>query len=420
MGGRLARVSLLVPAGEAEVLNIFALEFLFFFLFASASIGRRADWLAIGPIVIYPYNPSFIARQPAAYIRLHPVIIAHWLGRILSPSFLSSRHRNPPFPNPFGSGHSPASRQFPIPVSTMTLLAVFQLLSTAFVVYISSLVFYRLFLHPLSSHPGPFLAKITDWYSVYHAYLGDRHLALYRAHEKYGPVVRFAPNLISFNSASSLKAIYGHSPLSRSLQKSEFYKAFPAVKGVHNTHNAISKVEHGRKRRVLSAAFSEAAMKSVEDLVLNNINIFLQNIRESLAGAGKAVDMGDMFSWLTFDVMGELCFGKSFGMLTEEGTRFVTDLISQAAHNHYIVCSPPSPLLSCLTGPTDPRPVNASIEWKLPPSRDAQAQSHSLPDNLPRPLAFHQALSRLCRRADEAWPRVQEGLFLLPARRQGS
>lgn len=84
-------------------------------------------------------------------------------------------------------------------------------------------------------------------------------------------------------------------------------------------------------------------MKSVEDLVLNNINIFLQNIQESLAGAGKAVDMGEMFSWLTFDVMGELCFGKSFGMLTEEGTRFVTDLISQAAHNHYIVCSPPPP-----------------------------------------------------------------------------
>lgn len=163
-------------------------------------------------------------------------------------------------------------------------------------------------------------------------------MALYKAHEKYGPVIRFAPNLISFNSASSLRTIYGHTPLSRSLQKSQFYSAFPAVKGVHNTHNAISKAEHGRKRRVLSAAFSDAALKSVEDLVLGNINVFSSKVNDAVK-RGAGVDMGDLFSWLTFDVMGELCFGKSFGMLTEETTRFVTDLISQAAHNHYIVCS---------------------------------------------------------------------------------
>ncbi|RPA99485.1 cytochrome P450 [Choiromyces venosus 120613-1] len=217
----------------------------------------------------------------------------------------------------------------------ITFLNLVKLLCTSFAVYISSLVLYRLFFHPLARIPGPFLAKITDWYTVYYAYRGDRYLALYKAHEKYGPVIRFAPNLISFNSASSLKAIYGHSPLSRSLQKSQFYSAFPAVKGVYNTHNAISKVEHGRKRRVLSAAFSDAALKSVEDLVLSNINVFSSKVNDAFK-QGVGVDMGDLFSWLTFDVMGELCFGKSFAMLTEEKTRFVTDLISQAAHNHYI------------------------------------------------------------------------------------
>ncbi|PUU77174.1 cytochrome P450 [Tuber borchii] len=217
----------------------------------------------------------------------------------------------------------------------ITFLNLIKLLATSFAVHISSLVLYRLFFHPLARIPGPFLAKITDWYTVYYAYRGDRHLALYRAHEKYGPVIRFAPNLISFNSASSLKTIYGHTPLSRSLQKSQFYSAFPAVKGVHNTHNAISKAEHGRKRRVLSAAFSDTALKSVEDLVLNNINVFSGKVNDAVK-RGVGVDMGDLFSWLTFDVMGELCFGKSFGMLTEETTRFVTDLISQAAHNHYI------------------------------------------------------------------------------------
>jgi hypothetical protein len=38
----------------------------------------------------------------------------------------------------------------------------------------------------LAKYPGPVLAKITDWYSVYHAWKGDRHLEFWRCHEKYG------------------------------------------------------------------------------------------------------------------------------------------------------------------------------------------------------------------------------------------
>lgn len=51
---------------------------------------------------------------------------------------------------------------------------------------IFSLVIYRVFFHPLAKYPGPFLAKISDAYQLYHAYKGDRHLEFWRMHQRYG------------------------------------------------------------------------------------------------------------------------------------------------------------------------------------------------------------------------------------------
>ena len=55
------------------------------------------------------------------------------------------------------------------------------------------LIVYRLTIHPLAEYPGPLLARITNLYSVYHAYIGDLHLDMLRCHETYGKIAR--PNL---------------------------------------------------------------------------------------------------------------------------------------------------------------------------------------------------------------------------------
>jgi hypothetical protein len=48
-------------------------------------------------------------------------------------------------------------------------------------------------------------------------------------------------------------------------------------------------------------------------------------------------NMADWCNYLTFDIMGDLCFGKAFGMLERPDNRFAIELLGNAAHRHLIV-----------------------------------------------------------------------------------
>jgi len=208
-------------------------------------------------------------------------------------------------------------------------------------------VVYRLTLHPLANYPGPFFAKVTSGYDVYHAYKGDKHLNFHYLHQKYGTFVRYGPNTLSINDPTALKAIYGHKA---NVRKSDFYLAFRAAPDVFSTHTAIDRYAHARKRRVMSHAFSDTALKGLEDYVLVHVREYV----EKLAGADKAEmktytgwtqgrDVSTWSSYLGFDVMGDLCFGKSFGMLGQHPeNREAVHLLAQAARRHNITGPMPS------------------------------------------------------------------------------
>ncbi|XXH02093.1 hypothetical protein Hte_008459 [Hypoxylon texense] len=208
-------------------------------------------------------------------------------------------------------------------------------LAASALLYVVGLVVYRLFFHPLAKYPGPFIAKITDAYQLYHAWKGDRHLEFWRLHERYGKVVRFGPNSVSFNSSTALKEIYG---FKSNVRKAEFYDAF--VHPAPNTHNTRDKALHARKRRVLSQAFSDSAIKEMERYILSNVRSFCEQIgagaSEERKGWTAPKNMADWCNYLAMDILGDLCFGKAFHMLERPDNRYALELVSLATTRHLI------------------------------------------------------------------------------------
>jgi hypothetical protein len=198
-----------------------------------------------------------------------------------------------------------------------TSLTILALLPTLLAIYILTTAFYNLYLHPLSSHPGPLLGRLTKLSDVYHAYRGDKHIHLYNLHARYGPVVRFSPNSLSINDPKALRAIYGHGA---NVHKSEtFYHAFRAHPAAVSTLLATERVQHARKRRIMGQAFSEGAMRGMEGYVLENVEVWLKGVEERVEAArvdgrrwSERIDMG---KWNNYLVFGEWRMTRSWGVV---------------------------------------------------------------------------------------------------------
>lgn len=169
---------------------------------------------------------------------------------------------------------------------------------TAF--YFTVIVIYRLIFHPLAKYPGPQLAKVTSLYAVYHAYIGDLHLDLWRCHNLYGKFVRYGPNKVIINTNTAIPEIYSRNA---NVQKSTAYRAFETSPTAHDLQSTVNKKAHARKRRVISQAFSESAIKSLETHIIQHVDSFVKH----LAPAVRDVKVTDEASWSPKRDMSKLC-----------------------------------------------------------------------------------------------------------------
>lgn len=206
---------------------------------------------------------------------------------------------------------------------------------------VAAIICHRLWLHNLARYPGPFLARLSSFPNWYHAASGDRHEWLYRLHTRHGPVVRFAPNCLSFNTAEAFDAIY-KSPRTNVI-KSDWYQCVrDSAGGFESTFTARQTARHAAKRRLLSQAFSERALRDYEPRICAHIEAWIEAIQDEMGdgdGDGDGglvdIDLGQWSNYLIFDILGDLGYGSSFGLVTTATNRSMVDLIPKATGGWY-------------------------------------------------------------------------------------
>ena len=160
-----------------------------------------------------------------------------------------------------------------------------------------SSIIYNLFLSPLSKVPGPKLWAITQFPYSRLLVSGQGHKRMQKLHEKYGDVVRVAPNQVAFIDPRAWKETMGHRRGGQleNIRDPIFYNT--SRKGLLGS---ISSEEHGQQRRILSHGFSAQAMLEQQPLIQQYVDLLMQRLKENCQDGTKALDMTKWYNWTTF------------------------------------------------------------------------------------------------------------------------
>lgn len=130
-------------------------------------------------------------------------------------------------------------------------------------------------------------------------------------HQAYGPVVRIAPSEVDVSSLQGYHAIH---KIGNGFTKSQWYPRFRSAYADQDVFSETNSKNHAVRRKLLSRPFSNSSLKqNWAHLVGEKARLAVQKMKSK-----AQEDVCDVFEWWTYyavDVIGQISFGESFGML---------------------------------------------------------------------------------------------------------
>lgn len=177
--------------------------------------------------------------------------------------------------------------------------------------YLVSIPIYNVWFHPLRKYPGPRLWAATRIPYTRMIFSGMSHRKILELHQRYGDIVRIAPDELAYCSSDAWNAVMGH----RKRGQGENGKDLIFWKTQQHSIISADRENHTRMRRTLAHGFSAQAMMDQQPLIQGYVDMLIGGLRKTCDNGNRPVEMTSWYNWTTFDIIGDLAFGEPFGCL---------------------------------------------------------------------------------------------------------
>lgn len=187
--------------------------------------------------------------------------------------------------------------------------------------------------------------------------------------KKYGPVVRVAPNEVTFAQPEAWNDILVVRPHRQRFLKDRFWWKTIPRDGPQSLMTTIDPDRHASLRKMLAPGFTLRALIAQEPILHRYVDLLIDRLHErgskELDGFAE-IDIAPWLMYTTFDVFGDLGFGDSFNCLQNAAYHPWIALIFNTLHT------------ACLISAANYYPWISNLLLKLiPPSMVKKAQEHS-------------------------------------------
>ena len=125
-----------------------------------------------------------------------------------------------------------------------------------------------------------------------------------------GNKVRMQPDGVVFQSPNAFRSIYS---ARANVRRSNSYAAYQRNENGVNTLNTTDPTVHHNKRRILNLVFNEKSVRAAGLFINKHVDRWNELLLDGDGKAwSKAKNLSDWSDYLVFDILGDLCFGRSF------------------------------------------------------------------------------------------------------------
>lgn len=193
------------------------------------------------------------------------------------------------------------------------------LIQAASLIFLASYLLYAVYRlsswHPLSRIPGPWWTGISSAWLQYHSFRGTQGKATRALHQKYGPIIRVAPNEVEIANGTALWPIYIKSG---GFDKSHHYGMLD-IDGHSTVFSTLQNRKRADRLKVALPFFSSASVQRQVPMLGACAQRLVDRLQLDKAREIKSpIDLLDRCRCYSLDTTSNYVFGESFGALEEE------------------------------------------------------------------------------------------------------